>query len=124
MKEKNYFYFLTLFLVSSFDQDMPFESNVLSRLEAVMGIQIKSVMANSRSVLTTLFEDNLQVNRLNLGRPLPDPRRDAILYLEEAMRRWSLGIGNRPHTWRELFNAFRRISLVELSQKIEIFMSE
>ncbi len=120
MKEKNYFYFLTLFLVSSFDQDMPFESNVLSRLEAVMGIQIKSVIANSRSVLTTLFQDNLQVNQ----RPLPDPRRYAILYLEEAMRRWSMGISNRPHTWRELFNAFRRSSLVELSQKIEIFMSE
>ena len=110
--------------VSPFDPDSRFLSDVLSRLEAVMGIQIVSALANIHSQLTTTSGVQLQVQLDKFGGmiALPDPQTDPGQYVEEVFSQWSAGRSLRPPTWRHLLEVLRDIGLVELSQQIEMFM--
>ena len=98
-------------------------SNVLSRLEAVMGIQIVSALANNHSQLKSASGVQLQ-EQDKYGRQIvyPDPQRYPGRYLEEVFSQWSNGRSHRPPTWRHLLEVLRDIGLVELSQQIDTFM--
>ena len=98
-------------------------SNVLSRLEVVMGIQIVSALANKHSQLMNASGVQLQ-SQDEYGRQivLPDPQRDPGRYVEEVFSQWSAGRSHRPPTWRHLLEVLREIGLVELSQQIDAFM--
>ena len=65
-----------VFSMSSFDPDSQFISNVLDRLEAVMGFQIVSSLAKVHSQLTTISGVQLQsqVDRYGHKIALPDPQ--------------------------------------------------
>ena len=80
-----------------------------------MGIQIVSALANIHSQLTT----TLGVQR---EYKLPDPQSDPGRYVEGVFSQWSAGHSHRPPTWKHLLEVLRDIGLVELSQKIDIFM--
>ncbi len=103
-----------------------FMSNVLSRLEAVMGIQIVSVLASSYiSKLTsssgvTELQQEFDEEGKNIA--LPDPLIDPICYVEEVIAQWSRGHSDRLPTWRQLFLVLQDIGLPELSQQMEAFM--
>ena len=98
-------------------------SNVLSRLEAVMGIQIVSALANNHSQLMNASGVQLQERYIH-GRQivLPDTQTDPGRYVEEVFSQWSVGHSHRPPTWRHLLEVLRDIGLVELSQQIDTFM--
>ena len=98
-------------------------SNVLSRLEAVMGIQIVSALANIHSQLKTTSGVQLQ-ERYEYGYKIvvPDPQRDPGRYVEEVFSQWSAGHSHRPPTWSELLKVLRDIGLLELTQQIDTFM--
>ena len=94
-------------------------SNVLSRLEAVMGIQIVSALANIHSQLITTTGVQLQVQ---LRIVLPDTQTDPGRYVKEVFSQWSAGRSHRPPTWRHLLEVLRDIGLLELSQQIDTFI--
>ena len=109
--------------MSSFDPDSRFMSNVLSRLEAVMGIQIVSTLANIHSQLMSASGVQLkEQNEYGHQIVLPDPQRDPGRYVEEVFSQWSAGCSHRPPTWRHLLEVLRDIGLLELSQQIDTFM--
>ena len=109
--------------MSSFDPDSRFMSNVLSRLEAVMGIQIVSTLANIHSQLMSASGVQLkEQNEYGHQIVLPDPQRDPGRYVEEVFSQWSAGCSHRPPTWRHLLEVLRGIGLLELSQQIDTFM--
>ena len=99
-------------------------SNVLSRLEAVMGIQIVSALTNIHSRLKTTSGVQLQEQLDSHGWkiPLPDPQIDPGQYVEEVLSQWSAGHSHHPPTWKHLLEVLRDISLVELSQQIDTFL--
>ena len=100
-------------------------SNVLSRLEPVMGIQIVSALANIHSQLKTTSGVHLEQQVIyEYGRKIlfPDPQTDPGWYVKEVFSQWSAGYSCRPPTWRHLLEVLRDIGLVELSQQIEMFM--
>ena len=98
-------------------------SNVLSRLEAVMGIQIVSALANNHSQLMNASGVQLREQDED-GKEivLPDPQRDPGRYVEEVFSQWSAGRSHRLPTWRHLLEVLRDIGLLELSQQIDTFM--
>ena len=97
-------------------------SNVLSRLEAVMGIiQIVSALANNHSQLMSASGVHLQA-WYEYGREIPDPKTDPGRYVEEVFSQWSAGHSHHPPTWRHLLEVLRDIGLLELSQQIDTFM--
>ena len=109
--------------MSSFDPDSQFMSNVLSRLEAVMGIQIVSALANIHSQLITTSGVQLQAkSRYREKEVLPDPQRDPGRYVEEVFSQWSAGHSHRLPTWRHLLEVLQDIGLIELSEHIEMYM--
>ncbi len=101
-------------------------SNVLFRLEAVMGIQIVSVLASSyiskltsSSGVTELQQEFDEEGKIIA---LPDPLIDPIRYVEEVISQWSRGHSDRLPTWRQLFLVLQDIGAPELSQQMEAFM--
>ncbi len=110
------------YVVSSYDPDREFVSDVLSRLEAVMGIQIKSVLANVHSHFTTSSAVMLVATYEGMQLTLPDPNKDPVSYIEEVIFQWSIGRGLHPPTWRHLLDVLQDIGLIELSQQIEAFL--
>ena len=114
----------TFFLAeSSYSPEIEFPRNVLTRLEAVMGIQIVSVLAEHHSTLTSSSGVKLQP-RVHRGRKvaLPDANREPAKYVEEVIFQWSAGRSRRFPTWRELLTVLQDISLVDLSQQIQEFI--
>ena len=112
-------------VVSSYDPDSNFKSDVLSRLEALMGIQIMSVLGNNHSQLTTSSRVKLRTREENYWgwyEALPDPQRAPVLYVEEVIFQWFMGASDRPPTWKQLLEVFQEMGLRELSQQIEAFM--
>ena len=96
-------------------------SNVLSRLEAVMGIQIVSALANNHSQLMNgvqLKEQDEDGKEI----VLPDPQSHPDRYVKVVFSQWSAGRSHRPPTWRHLLEVLRDIGLLELSQQIDAFM--
>ena len=117
---------LFIFPVATFDPDNKFIPNVLSRLEAVMGVHIVSVLANIHYQLTTtsgvqiqlqpqLDEDGDEIE-------LPDPQTAPGQYVEEVISQWSAGRSPRPPTWRELLQVLQDIGHLKLRQHIEAFI--
>ena len=90
-------------------------SNVLSRLEAVMGIQIVSALANIHSQLVITSGVQLQEQD-------EYDSQTAGWYVEEVFSQWSAGHSHRPPTWRHLLEVLRDIGLVDLTQQIDTFM--
>ena len=91
-------------------------SNVLSRLEAVMGIQIMSALANIHSQLVITSGVQLQ------EQDEYDLQTDPGWYVEEVFSKWSAGHSHRPPTWRHLLEVLRDIGLVDLTHQIDAFM--
>ena len=119
------FFLNCIFLAaSSFSPKIEFPHNVLTRLEAVMGIQIVSVLAKLHSILKSLSGVELQPRVDGDGDVLaiPDPSMEPAKYVEEVMLQWSAGRSHRPPTWKQLLTILQDISLVQLSQQIEEFM--
>ena len=117
-------YILHTFPVPTFDPDSKFISNVLSRLEAVLGVHIVSVLANIHYQLTTSVQ--LKVGKHGRRIQLPDPQtvpgEYVEAYVEEVISQWSIGYSPRPPTWRELLQVLQDIGQLELRQQIETFM--
>lgn len=112
------------FIGSSFDPDSKFVFNVLSRLEAVMGIQIVSVLANKYSVLETSSGVKL-MDRFDSRKgevTFTYSEKNPVLKVREITRQWLWGRSHRPPTWKQLLDVLQDIDLTELSQQIEAFM--
>ena len=99
--------------VSTFDPDSKFFPGVLLRLEAAMGIQIVSAIANVYSKVATKSGVQLE------GVELPDPQEEPSKYVMEVISMWSAG---HNRTWRELLDVLRDVELQDLSQQIEAYM--
>ena len=112
------------FTVFPYCPEIEFPRNVLTRLEAVMGIETVSVLAKFHSQLTSSSGVELQP-RVGIYRheiALPDPHANPTEYVIEVMFQWSAGRSCRPPTWRQLLIVFEKIGLVQLSQQIEEFL--
>ena len=92
-------------------------SNVLSRLEAVMGIQIVSALANIHNRLIITSEVQAEFHEHGYKIEFPNPRRDPGQYVAKVFSLWSAG-----KTWRHLLEVLRDSGLPELSQRIDAFM--
>ena len=110
--------------VSPYFPEIEFPRNALTRLEAVMGIQIVSVLAKLHSPLTSSSGVKLQRRKNHSGRKiaLPDPDEEPAQYVVEVVLQWSAGRSRRPPTWRQLLTVVQDIGLVPLSQQIEEFL--
>ena len=111
---------LNTFAVATFDPDSRFVSNVLSRLEAVMGVHIISILADIHYQLITSAGVQLQPQIKNGS--LPDPQSHPCQYVEEVISQWSAGHSPRPPTWRELLQVLQDVGLLELRQQIEVYV--
>ena len=112
-------------IVSPYSPELEFPRNALTRLEAVMGIQIVSVLAKLHSPLTSSSGVKLQrlKNRYGGNIALPDPDEEPARYVVEVVLQWSAGHSPRPPTWRQLLTVLQDIGLVPLSQQIEEFLN-
>ena len=110
-------------IVSPYFPEIEFPRHALTRLEAVMGIQIVSVLAELQSPLASSSGVELQ-RRVDYGRQiaLPDPDEEPAQYVVEMVLQWSAGRSRRPPTWRQLLTVLQDIGLVPLSQQIEEFL--
>ena len=99
--------------VSPYSPELEFPRNALTRLEAVMGIQIVSVLANLHSPLTSSSGVKLQRRKNHSG---------PAQYVVELVLRWSAGHSRRCPTWRQLLTVLQDIGLIPLSQQIEEFL--
>ena len=109
--------------VSAYSPEIEFPRNALTRLEAVMGIQIVSVLAKLHSPLTSSSGVELQPRVDRYGEiALPDPDEEPAQYVVEVVLQWSAGCSHRPPTWRQLLTVLQDIGLVPLSQEIEEFL--
>ena len=110
--------------MSSYSPEIEFPHNVLTRLEAVMGIQIVSVLAERHSALTSSSGVELQPHVDGDGDEiaLPNPNTEPAKYVEEVIFQWSAGRSHRFPTWRQLLTVLQDIGLVDLSQQIQEFI--
>ena len=110
--------------VSPYSPEIAFPRNALTRLEAVMGIQIVSVLAKLHSPLTSSSGVELQPRKNRYGHKmaLPDQDEEPAKYVVEVVLQWSAGRSRRPPTWRQLLTVLQDIGLVPLSQQIEEFL--
>ena len=111
-------------IVSPYSPEIEFPRHALTRLEAVMGIQIVSVLAKLHSPLTSSSGVELQrrVDHYGDKIALPDPDEEPDQYVVELVLQWSAGHSRRPPTWRQLLTVLQDIGLVLLSQQIEEFL--
>ena len=109
--------------VSSYSPEIEFPHNVVTRLEAVMGILIVSVLAEIHSTLTSSSGVELQP-RMDDGDEiaLPDPNAEPAKYVKEVILQWSAGRSRRSPTWRQLLTVLQDMDLIQLSLQIEEFM--
>ena len=110
--------------VSSYSPEIEFPRNVLTRLEAVMGIQIVSVLSEHHSTLTSSSGVQLQPRVDDDGDEieLPDPNTEPAEYVEEVILQWSARRSRRPPTWRQLLTVLQDMDLIQLSLQIEEFI--
>ena len=93
--------------MSIFDPDSMFITNVLDRLEAVMGISIVSKLdAVSRKLATAIGFPAKELHHL----------------ARVIMIRWSNGLGSCSPLWKHLFEVFEKVGLLKLGQQIEAFL--
>ena len=104
--------FLFLFAVSLFSPDRRFLSEDLTRLEAVMGVQIVSVLASHVSQLASLSGVT----------PLPQPQSQSEEYVEKLISQWCAGLSSVSPTWKHLLEVISGVGLPELRVEIEAFM--
>ena len=110
--------------VTPYSPEIEFPRNALTRLEAVMGIQIVSVLAKLHSPLTSSSGVELQQRKDHHGLQivLPDPDEEPAQYVLEVVLQWSAGHSRHPPTWKQLLTVLQHIGLVPLSQQIEEFL--
>ena len=102
----------SLSAVSLFSPDRRFLSEDLTRLEAVMGVQIVSVLASHVSQLASLSGVT----------PLPEPQSQSEEYVEKLISRWCEGLSSVSPTWKHLLEVISGVVLPELRAEIEAFM--
>ena len=101
---------------SSYSPEIEFPYNVVTRLEAVMGIQIVSLLTKHHSKLTSSSGVELLPRYYHgLEVELPDANREPAKYVEEIIFLWSTGHSHRFPTWGELLTVLQDIGLVDLS---------
>ena len=98
--------------MSLFSPDRRFLSGDLTRLEAVMGVQIVSVLASHVSQLASLSGVT----------PLPEPQSQSEEYVEKLISRWCEGLSSVSPTWKHLLEVISGVGLPELRAEIEAFM--
>ena len=98
--------------MSLFSPDRWFLSEDLTRLEAVMGVKIVSVLASHVSQLASLSGVT----------PLPQPQSQSEEYVEELISQWCDGLSSVSHTWKHLLEVISGVGLPELRAEIEAFM--
>ena len=110
--------------VSSYSPEIEFPHNVVTRLEAVMGILIVSVLADHHTTLTSSSGVELQPRVDHRGHEiaLPDRSTKPAKYVEELMLQWSAGRSHRSPTWRQLLTVLQDMDLIQLSLQIEEFI--
>ena len=102
--------------VSCYSSDIEFPRYALTRLEAVMGIQIVSVLAKLQSPLTSSSGVKLQPY-VEYDRYEPDQ------YVVELVLQWyDRRSSHRPPTWIQLLNVLQDIGLIPLSLQIDEFL--
>ena len=104
--------FLSLSAVSPFSPDRRFLSEDLTRLEAVMGIQIVSSLAGHVSQLASLSG----------VMPLTQPQSQSEEYVEKLISQWCAGLSSVSPTWKHLLEVISGVGLSELRAEIEAFM--
>ena len=114
-------------VVSPYYSEIAFPRNALNRLEAVMGIQIVSVLANLHSPFSISSGVKLQPHEEGDGDKkvfwtLPNPDKSPRCYVMSIVLHWSDGQSRRPPTWGQLLTVLQDIGLVPLSQHIEEFL--
>ena len=98
--------------MSLFSPDGRFLSEDLSRLEAVMGVQIVSVLASHVSQLASLSGGTL----------LPQPQSQSEKYAGKLISRLCVGLSSVSSTWKHLLEVISGVDLPELRAEIEAFM--
>ena len=98
--------------MSLFSPDRRFLSEDLTRLEAVMGVQIVSVLASHVSQLASLSGVT----------PLPQPQSQSEGYVEKLISQWCAGLSSVSPTWKHLLEVISGVGLPELRAEIEAFM--
>ena len=98
--------------MSLFSPDRRFLSEDLTRLEAVMGVKIVSVLASHVSQLASLSGVT----------PLPQPQSQSEEYVEKLISRWCVGLSSVSPTWKHLLEVISGVGLPELRAEIEAFM--
>ena len=102
----------SLSAVSLFSPDRRFLSEDLTRLEAVMGVQIVSVLASHVSQLASLSGVT----------SLPQPLRQSEEYVAKLISQWCAGLSSVFPTWKHLLEVISGVGLPELRAEIEAFM--
>ena len=102
----------SLSAVSLFSPDRRFLSEDLTRLEAVIGVQIVSVLASHVSQLASLSG----------VMPLPQPQSQSEEYVGKLISRWCVGLSSVSPTWKHLLEVISGVGLPELRAEIEAFM--
>ena len=95
-----------------FSPDRRFLSGDLTRLEAVMGVQIVSVLASHVSQLASLSGVT----------PLPEPQSQSEKYVEKLISWWCAGLSSISPSWKHLLEVISGVGLPELRAEIEAFM--
>ena len=98
--------------MSLFSPDRRFLSEDLTRLEAVMGVQIVSVLASHVSQLASLSGVT----------PLPEPQSQPEEYVKKLISRWCDGLSSISPTWKHLLEVISGVGLPKLRAEIEVFM--
>ena len=98
--------------MSLFSPDRRFLSEDITRLEAVMGVQIVSVLASHVSQLASLSG----------VKQLPEPQSQPEECVEELISRWCAGLSSVSPTWKHLLEVISGVGLPELRADIEAFM--
>ena len=102
----------SLSAVSLFSPDRRFLSGDFTRLEAVMGFQIVSVLASHVSQLASLSGVT----------PVPQPQSQSEEYVEKLISQWCDGLSHVSPTWKHLLEVISGVGLPELRAEIEAFM--
>ena len=106
---------LFLSVVWSYDPDSQFSMSALCRLEN-KGIGVLTSLETQHMDLAEVV--NIEIAEKACGYSSP---RNSVEFI---VRQWTLGDDpTLPPTWRSLYKVLRKLGLVELSQKIEKFLS-
>ena len=101
-----------------------FVSNVLPRLEAAIGIGIKSALGKVYAEVVVKSGVKLVEGLDKRGHKkfLPDPQVYPEEYVVEVFSQWAFGHSNRLPIWKELLDVLQEVGLQDMSQQVEAFV--